>query len=749
MKIKKYQILKSCLSVIFILFVFIANSTLVNDDPCGALELPVNNACVKSSQTTIGATNSTTPSTSLNTCSPYTTTIYNDVWFKVVVPNNGVLAFDVTPGTYPGLINHGVMAIYSGSCGALNLIKCHYDLLATSPIIVQDGLTPGDTIRVRLGNTSTGAAGTFQFCVTSPNDLPNTTGNPPASDNCSSAGAVCSISGYKGTTVGYSPTSNSDWPDLLTALGTSVSLDNDSYIKIVPAKTTVSFTIWLTSSVRGTGIQIILFSTNQCFGPVSYDPLNYWDMNGRAATQSQVVTFNNLTIGQTYYLIFDGYQGDECNFQIDVGSDGGGLAVTTAISPLTSEICLGDHVDLTCIGGKDGYDWTKSADAADLNVTVGAANVTATPTTVGLHHYTVSSNQINQNCPNLNGTATINVKPAITVGPIVGSTSVCKNGTIVLKNDTPGGTWSINNANASIVVNPLTNECTLTGLVGGTTCDVTYKICSPSTQTISILNTEQTNPIIEDVTGPNHVYCYFNLNKDTLTMNGNTGATTGLWSYIAPAGGEANFFSTTDFNTGIKISKYGEYKFIFNELVCKTSDTLLVNFRPGAYTFIDSVFTVCTGSSHEFKPTFPYPEYVQSTVWSTGDVTPSITVKDQGVYSLTVSTGCGNPFVSTSKLFIKVCEIESMPNVITPNNDGINDTYIIEVEDGIFKTFDIVITNRWGSVISEYSDPKSAWNGKNKAGDFVDEGVYFYSVKGETIEGKKITKQGFIHVIYE
>ena len=138
-----------------------------------------------------------------------------------------------------------------------------------------------------------------------------------------------------------------------------------------------------------------------------------------------------------------------------------------------------------------------------------------------------------------------------------------------------------------------------------------------------------------------------------------------------------------------------------------------------------------------------------SKVWSTGAVTPTITVKDQNVYSLEVSTGCGDNYTAYSKLFVKDCDIKSMPNVITPNGDGVNDTYKISVEDGIFKAFDIVITNRWGSVISQYIDPKAAWNGKNKAGEIVDEGVYFYSLNAETIEGKKIAKQGFIHVIYE
>lgn len=746
MKIRKYQILKICLSISFLLTVFGAQSALINDEPCGAVELSVNSSCVNTPQTTVSATNSTSPSRTLSTCSPYTTTVYNDVWFKVVVPTNGILAFDVTPGTFPGSTNYGIMAIYSGSCSSLNLIKCHYDFIfGTSPIISEDGLTPGDTIRIRIGNSVSGQAGTFEICVTSPNDLPNTVGNPPASDDCTNAGAVCSIDGYKGTTVGYNPTSSTDWPDLLAQLGATVSLDNDSYIKIVPAKTTVSFRVWLTSSLKGYGIQIILFSTNQCFGTVNFDPANYWDMGGRSATQSQVVTFNNLIVGQTYYLLFDGFKGDQCDFIIGVDPDGGGLAVTTAITPLTSQICLGDHVDLTCVGGSGGYDWTSSPNVADLNAT-NTVTVRATPTTLGIHNYNVTATQINTNCPTSPGVATINVTPPGVNTPIAGDTSICVNETTVLTNPSVGGTWTVNNSNVSIYVNPTTNSCTVTGLIAGT-AQISYTNCNTMKRTIIINNSS--NPKIYDLTGVNNKFCLFKF-TDTLKMTSNTGATSGLWTYIAPStGGEATFLSNSDFNTGIQINKYGDYKFIFQELVCNNKDSLIVNFRPGAYAYLDSVFTVCTGSSHEFIPSFTNPEYILSKVWSTGAVTPTITVKDQNVYSLEVSTGCGDNYTAYSKLFVKDCDIKSMPNVITPNGDGVNDTYKISVEDGIFKAFDIVITNRWGSVISQYIDPKAAWNGKNKAGEIVDEGVYFYSLNAETIEGKKIAKQGFIHVIYE
>ena len=736
------------MNFIFLNFIFLVSSfgfsQSLNDDPCGAIELFPNISCNYSTYNNNGSTLTTTPSYIF---SKYSTTVIADadVWFKIKVPSNGVLIID----TKAGSLTDVDLGLYSGSScsGTLTLLNCNESTnisVGTNDmaIIAQNNLTPGAYVWVRVSNIL-GDMGTFGICVTSPTDLHTVVANTPASDDCTNAPLICNLDGYAGTTVGYSPTTS--WTQLVNSLPANTSLQNDAYLKITAAKTTISFNIWMTSSQEGQGIQIFLFSAPSCGdgNPVAMNSY-YWSPL-RITHGVTNVSFSNLTVGQTYYLVFDGAYSDQCDFVIGAPADGGGLAVTTYINPATSQICLGDYVDLTCVGGSGGYDWTSSPNVADLNAT-NTVTVRATPTTLGIHTYNVTATQINTNCPTSPGVATINVTPPGVNTPIAGDTSICVNETTVLTNSSAGGTWTVNNSNVSIYVNPTTNSCTVTGLIAGT-AEISYTSCNTMKRTIIINNSS--NPKIYDLTGANNKFCLFKF-TDTLKMTSNTGATSGLWTYIAPStGGEATFLSNSDFNTGIQINKYGDYKFIFQELVCNNKDSLIVNFRPGAYAYLDSVVTVCTGSSHEFIPSFTYPEYILSKVWSTGAVTPTITVKDQNVYSLEVSTGCGNDYTAYSKLFVKDCDIKSIPNVITPNGDGVNDTFKISIEDGIFKAFDIVITNRWGSVITQYIDPKAAWNGKNKAGEIVDEGVYFYSLNAETIEGKKIEKQGFIHVIYE
>lgn len=75
------------------------------------------------------------------------------------------------------------------------------------------------------------------------------------------------------------------------------------------------------------------------------------------------------------------------------------------------------------------------------------------------------------------------------------------------------------------------------------------------------------------------------------------------------------------------------------------------------------------------------------------------------------------------------CEIK-IPNVFTPNGDGINDLFIYRNVD-VSKELQTKIFNRWGDLIIQWNGNKG-WNGEGQT-----EGVYFYEIHygGEKITG--------------
>jgi gliding motility-associated-like protein len=142
--------------------------------------------------------------------------------------------------------------------------------------------------------------------------------------------------------------------------------------------------------------------------------------------------------------------------------------------------------------------------------------------------------------------------------------------------------------------------------------------------------------------------------------------------------------------------------------------------------------------------------------WNLGDTTIYYTnfqnaIKKQYVSSgdktielkVTNSKGC----FDVSSQMIKVINDCDIPNVITPNGDGINDQF--QLSDQIFKQYNITVFNRWGTIILRKANQTDLvmWDGKNDNKEVCDDGVYFYILDGFLLDGTSFKKTGNISVL--
>jgi len=84
-----------------------------------------------------------------------------------------------------------------------------------------------------------------------------------------------------------------------------------------------------------------------------------------------------------------------------------------------------------------------------------------------------------------------------------------------------------------------------------------------------------------------------------------------------------------------------------------------------------------------------------------------------------------------------------IPNVFTPNEDGNNDQFFIDVEN--IESGSISIRNRWGQEVFSTSNIHDAWDGTHN-GNLVAEGVYFVVVVAKTVYGEVRTEKELIHL---
>ncbi|MCK5822388.1 MAG: gliding motility-associated C-terminal domain-containing protein [Bacteroidales bacterium] len=119
---------------------------------------------------------------------------------------------------------------------------------------------------------------------------------------------------------------------------------------------------------------------------------------------------------------------------------------------------------------------------------------------------------------------------------------------------------------------------------------------------------------------------------------------------------------------------------------------------------------------------------------------------DKGTYNvyfnITDVNGCDDEIIKNITVFDNFV----VPNVVTPNNDGLNDLFCI-TSNGQVK-ISITIYSRWGSVMYESQTAEQVcWDARTPDGEKVQPGTYFYVIQ---IEGniEYEPKKGFFNVFY-
>ena len=133
--------------------------------------------------------------------------------------------------------------------------------------------------------------------------------------------------------------------------------------------------------------------------------------------------------------------------------------------------------------------------------------------------------------------------------------------------------------------------------------------------------------------------------------------------------------------------------------------------------------------------------------------------KDTTYYAtLTVYNQQGCDTTYTKDVMIRLVDL-FIPNVFTPNGDGINDYFIItenqgtgsggeraeydnyDVLDIYYESSRLVVFNRWGRIVYESGDYKNDWDGDN-----LPDGVYFYVLKCHGLMNDEVVYKGSVTI---
>lgn len=91
--------------------------------------------------------------------------------------------------------------------------------------------------------------------------------------------------------------------------------------------------------------------------------------------------------------------------------------------------------------------------------------------------------------------------------------------------------------------------------------------------------------------------------------------------------------------------------------------------------------------------------------------------------------------------YLEVIGREQVPNVFTPNGDGINDLFYVIAP---VRDFSVEIYNRWGRKIYEYDCNQCSQRDKGWDGGDHPDGTYFFVVSGSFNDGSSYTQKGTV-----
>jgi gliding motility-associated-like protein len=123
---------------------------------------------------------------------------------------------------------------------------------------------------------------------------------------------------------------------------------------------------------------------------------------------------------------------------------------------------------------------------------------------------------------------------------------------------------------------------------------------------------------------------------------------------------------------------------------------------------------------------------------------PTATPNQTTTYIVSVSSANGCVSKDTITIIvIEPCGELFVPNIFSPNADGLNDLECVMGDCVVSAEF--TIYDRWGEIVFHTTDKNNCWDG-NFRGKPVQSGVYVYKVKATLQTGEAVEQSGNINV---
>lgn len=184
-------------------------------------------------------------------------------------------------------------------------------------------------------------------------------------------------------------------------------------------------------------------------------------------------------------------------------------------------------------------------------------------------------------------------------------------------------------------------------------------------------------------------------------------------------------------NSTLEVNRSGIYWVELENSCGIVRDSIEIQFSSFPEIDLGEDLIICDSNSIELDVTIPNASYT----WQDGSNLPTLEVQNSGTYWVEVENSCGIASDTIKLVFPKLNDVR-VPNVFTPNGDGLNDFFII---DSRLQGSPLRVFQRTGVMVYESKSYQNNWAGSN-----LPSGVYFWVVTNEC----GTNYEGWVTILY-
>jgi gliding motility-associated-like protein len=241
---------------------------------------------------------------------------------------------------------------------------------------------------------------------------------------------------------------------------------------------------------------------------------------------------------------------------------------------------------------------------------------------------------------------------------------------------------------------------------------------------------------------------------DSLTLTGTSSGAINpsiSWNLL---GASLSFDSTIIYTFEDSSTYIYDFVFVVSEQTCTDRDSVKITVAPLPTVDAGNDVDLSFGSSFDLGGT-PTGPVNSSYIWTpltnfvfesdSIDENPEIEFNSSEIYIVLVtdSNGC----INSDTIKVNLIPDIVVPSAFSPNGDGINDVWIIEIPQQ-FTNVTVRVYNRWGSLVYDRAQAGGEnWTGNGNNSKSIPVGTYYYIIEYIDFDGQKDNMNGPITII--